>query len=343
MRILILGGPFLNKGFEALGCEVINVGDKPDCGVHCRYPASALTVLEQAGKYGFTPDVVLYCDSGNMPQFFDLEKLPCPSVFYSIDSYCNPWHVPFGHAFDAVLVAQKDYVDIFAQNGIPARWLPLFFCSARPHYQQREERDIPVVFVGNIGARNNPERGPFLEAFRRMHPLFATSGDYVPFFNRSQIVLNQTAAGELNFRCFEALACGAVLLMETCANGLEELFTPGTHILPTYARGNALQAAATARAALSDPQALARIARRGRELVERKHTDVRRAADMLSLMKTLLHEAVHQRRLLPENLPRCRALLASAYFLLASELKQPRHAPHRDLFLRLGRSLGQVA
>jgi glycosyltransferase involved in cell wall biosynthesis len=342
MRILILGGPFLNQAFEALGCEVLNVGDKPDCGVHCPHPTSALKLYDKIRSRGFTPDFALYCDSGNMPQFFDLEKLPCPAAFYSIDSYCNPWHIPFGHAFDVVFAAQKDYVELFARCGIPAFWLPLFFCSARPHYLE-QARDIPAVFVGNVGARNNPARKPFLDSFRRLHPLLVTAGDYVPLFNRSHIVLNQTAAGEINFRCFEALACGAALLMEECANGMRDLFTPGEHILPTHARGDARQAAATARAALDDPEALARIARQGRELVEQRHSDVRRAADILQLMRPLLHDAPHLRRLSPENARRRSALLASAYVFLAAELDQPCHAPHRDLFLRLARSLEQAA
>jgi len=277
-----------------------------------------------------------------MPQFFDLEKLPCPSAFYSIDSYCNPWHIPFGHAFDTVFAAQKDYVALFTKSGIPASWLPLFFCSARPHYRE-QAKDIPVVFVGNVNARNNPDRKPFLESFRRSHPLFAARGDYVPFFNRSHIALNQTAASELNFRCFEAMACGAALLMEECDNGLHDLFSPGEHILPSYARGDALQAAATAKAALADPERLARIARQGRELVEQKHSDVHRAADILSVMKTLLHEAPHLGRLLPENLSHRSTLLASAYIFLVAELNQSSHAPHKDFFLRLARSLERAA
>ena len=342
MRVLILGGPFLNKAFEALGCAVLNVGDKPDCGMHCRHPMSALKIFEKAGNQGFMPDLALYCDSGNMPQFFDLEKLPCPSAFYSIDTYCNPWHIPFGHAFDAVFVAQKDYVELFAQSGIPASWLPLFFPSALSPCRERA-RDIPVVFVGNIGARNNPDRGPFLDAFRRAHPLFVARGDYAPLFKRSRIVLNQTAAGELNFRCFEALACGAALLMEECSNGLRDLFIPGEHILPTYARGNARQAAEIAEAALEDPARLARIAGQGRELAERKHSDVHRAAELLRVMKALPDDASCPRRLLPEHMPRRRALLSSAYVFLASELNQPQHAPHRDFFLRLARSLQRAA
>ena len=342
MRILILGGPFLNKAFEALGHEVLNVGEKPNCDIHWTHPTSALKIGERIAGREFAPDFVLYCDSGNMPQFFDLEKLPCPSAFYSIDSYCNPWHIPFGHAFDVVFAAQKDYVELFAQCGIPTFWLPLFFCSARPHYLE-QARDIPVVFVGNIGARNNPGRKPFLESFRRMHPLVVAGGDYVPLFNRGHIVLNQTAVGEINFRCFEALACGAALLMEECSNGMGELFTPGEHILPTYARGDARQAAARAGAALGDPEALARIARQGRELVEQKHSDIHRAAEILRVMTSLLRDVPQLRRLLPENARRRGALLASAYVFLASELDQPCHAPHKDLFLRLARSLEHAA
>jgi len=342
MRVLILGAPFLNHAFASLGCEVLNVGDKPDCDVHYPHPMSVLKILERADSQGFRPDLAVYCDSGNMPQFFDLEKLPCPSALYSIDSYCNPWHIPFGHAFDTVFVAQKDYVELFARSGIPASWLPLFFCSARPHCLE-QARDIPVVFVGNIGARNNPDRRVFLDSFRRAHPLCVAKGDYVPLFNRSRIVLNQTAAGELNFRCFEALACGAALLMEECPNGLRDLFTPGEDILFPYARGNAPQAAATARAALGDPAALARIARQGRELVERKHSDVHRAAEMLRVMEALLRDAPHLRRLSPENLPYRGELLSSAYFFLAAELNQPQHVPHKDFFLRLALSLQRAA
>jgi glycosyltransferase involved in cell wall biosynthesis len=342
MRILVLGAPFLNKAFEALGHETLNVGDKPDCDVYYTHPTSALKIFERVSSLGFTPDFALYCDSGNLPQFFDLEKLPCPSAFYSIDSYCNPWHIPFGNAFDVVFAAQKDYVGLFAQCGIPAVWLPLFFSSARPHYLE-QARDIPVVFVGNIGARNNPGRKPFLDSFRGMYPLVVTSGDYVPVFNRSHIVLNQTAAGELNFRCFEAMACGAALLMEECSNGLRELFIPGEHILPTYARGDARQAVAAAKAALGEPGTIERIARQGRELVEQRHRDVHRAADILNVMTALLRKAPHLRRLLPENARRRSALLASAYVFLAAELDQPCHAPHKDLFLRLARSLEQAA
>ncbi|MDR0467213.1 MAG: glycosyltransferase, partial [Deltaproteobacteria bacterium] len=99
------------------------------------------------------------------------------------------------------------------------------------------------------------------------------------------------------------------------------------------------RAVAVAREALGDPERLARIAKQGRELVEQRHSDVHRAADMLNVMRALLPDAPHLRRMLPENMRRNGVLLASAYVFLASELDRPSHAPHKDLFLRLARSL----
>ena len=58
------------------------------------------------------------------------------------------------------------------------------------------------------------------------------SGNFYPILHRSRMALNQNAFSEVNFRCFEAMACGAALLMEQCGNGLDELFTPDEDISP---------------------------------------------------------------------------------------------------------------
>ena len=84
-----------------------------------------------------------------------------------------------------------------------------------------------MSFVGTVaGSIINTDRKAFLDAFRRECPLFVKSGDYVPVFNRSRLVLNQSAAGEVNFRVFQAMACGAALVTEDTGNGLCELFEP---------------------------------------------------------------------------------------------------------------------
>ncbi len=146
--------------------------------------------------------------------------MPSLTIGFSIDQYCNPWHVPYSAAFDCFLVAQKDYLSLFSLDQIrrPVRWFPLF-CDPGKDKDLGVERDIPVSFVGTLGGRFNKEREPFLKSFKRECPLLILSGDYVPVFNRSRLVLNQSAAGECNFRMFQAMACGALLLTEDTGNG----------------------------------------------------------------------------------------------------------------------------
>lgn len=330
MRILNLDGPFLIDGLRAHGHAVLSVGISSACDTVVKHPQRAMAVYERACAAGFRPDMALCCDFGNLPYFPGIEDLPCPTAFYSIDTYCNVWHFGYAHAFDAVFAAQKEHVALFAAEGHAAVWLPLFAKEGHDICRD-EERDVPVAFVGTLTPKNIPDRKPFLEAFRKIHPLIMTSGPYVDLFNRARIVLNQTAASEVNFRCFEAMACGAALLMEHSLHGLEELFTPGEHILPLYHRGDAREAASIAAAALADPPALTALARRGRELVARRHTDRCRARTLLDAMEPLIRQGAQRRRL--EDLPRRRLLLANAYAMLADGLTAPHLQQHARYFL----------
>ena len=234
-------------------------------------------------------------------------------------------------------MAQKDYLPLFADAGIKAAWLPLF-CPQQPLPETDFlSRDIPVSFVGTLGHKNNPDREPFLKAFRARHPLVILSGDYTVIFNRSRIVLNQTAAAEVNFRCFEAMGCGAALLMETSPNGLDELFTPGEELLPTYPRNDARAAADIAAAALAKPEQLAEIAQAGRRAVSRRHTDTVRAASLAHILAGLCADQAHKPRLEVE-LERRAALVRAAYGMLSSELTGPQWTNYREFFEKLCRN-----
>lgn len=336
MRILNLDAPFLVPAFRAAGHEVFSIGTFSSCDQVVSHPVHAFQLWEQLCAQAFVPDVVFCCDSGNLPYFPAIESLPCPSAYYTIDTYCNPWHLGVAYAHDHIFVAQREHVPLFTSQDMPAEWLPLFAAvpQALPEtLPDSPPRDIPVAFVGSLKAKNIPDRLPFLESFRRLHPLFMTSGPYVAIFQRSQIVLNQTAASELNFRCFEAMACGAALLMEHSPHGIEELFTPGENILPLYQRGNATQAAAIAREALRQPQALAAIAAKGQECVARHHSDAHRAARILTVLTDMLHQQAHSKRM--AELPLREKHIGSAYAMLFDELNAPELQAHKEFFLHL--------
>lgn len=339
MRILILGAPFLAPALKDLGHTVYSVGWQSTCDLHISSPLSDKRLVAHLREQSFTPDALLYTDDGGLPFLLGVERLPWPSIFYSIDTFCNPWHVSYSYAFDMVCVAQKGYLPLFEGILLGAQWLPLFALQV-PKLYDFSERDIPVAFVGTLQPKNIPDRLEFLESFKARAPLVYLSGEYVPIFNRAQIVLNQTAVSEVNFRCFEAMACGAALLTEQGEHGLTDLFTPHEHILPTYTRGNALEAAVIASSYMKQPELLAALAARGAALVRTQHTAAVRARQLCDWLHTLDAQAAHHARLtlLEERKP----FLAAAYAMLAAELCEPETREHRELYHRLWMELQQV-
>ena len=111
-------------------------------------------------------------------------------------------------------------------------------------------------------------------------------GEYWNIFPYAEIVINQTVKGDLNFRVFESMMCGSMLLTEGAGNGLEELFRPGEHLV-TYEKGNVDQAAALISEYLADPQRCRRIAAQGRAEVVAKHLPAHRAATVMQRLETL--------------------------------------------------------
>ncbi len=198
LRILSVGGQYLTQSLRQLGHAVLSVCPDPEADIPLPHPETARNLLEQAAGRGFIPDMLFYADDGNLPLLINPESAPCPSLYYSIDTYCNPWHLPYARGFDLVLAAQKDFLSLFADEGLPAQWFPLF-CRSVDEAAPFDARDIPVAFVGTLGHKNNPGREPFLRNFRALHPLVMRSGDFFPVFRRSRIVLNQTAFSEVNF------------------------------------------------------------------------------------------------------------------------------------------------
>ncbi len=339
MNILMLEADYFASALRSQGHTVITAGFSSNLDIHVSSPRLVMSIYTRLAEQGFVPDGIIVADHGNLPCFLGLETLPCPSIFYSIDTYCNPWHIPYGHAFDTVSVAQKDYVSLFTQEKIDAHWLPLFARSKDSFCTQKDFtlRDIPVSFVGTLKHKNLPEREPFLQNFKKIHPLLIKQGAFTEIFNRSCIAINVTAASEVNFRCFEAMACGSALLMENCHNGLTDLFCVGKHILPLYPRHNAVHAASVARAALAQPQVLAQIAAQGCEEVHQKHMDTHRAKELVTLLQDCIRTQKQHKRL--AELQKRRRILSTAYAVLALELTTPKMKNHADFYYKIFQKL----
>src|SRR5262249_13659531 len=135
------------------------------------------------------------------------------------------------------LVAQKDWVPFFVADGVAARWLP-WGIDPEIFRDAGLRRTIDVAFVGIVD-EHRPKRLSALAELRRrfdVHVFGASAAvrlgerDMARVFGSAKIVFNESVLDDLNFRTFEAMACGALLLTERTGNGLEDLFAPGAHL-----------------------------------------------------------------------------------------------------------------
>jgi hypothetical protein len=261
-----------------------------------RFPVGIHHVLS-ALPGGWEPDLVVLGDGSSYPMFLGLEFLQIPLMWYAIDSHIHVgWHRAYAAVFDVILVAQKSYVSSYQHD--PSRqivqWLPLF-C------QPEHDRLIPgpkihdLCFVGTLNQRFNPDRVRLIEAIRTRFPIHTATGDYVETFNRSRVVLNQCVANDVNFRTFQAMACGSLLLMESVGNGLSELFQDRVHLV-LYEKGNVDQIVDLTRHYVEHGDDRETIAAEGRKVVLNAHTSLHRAQTALDLVaKAEVNRSVSQR------------------------------------------------
>lgn len=334
MRILNLEAGYFVSCFRKMGHTVLSIGSRSDCDIRLTQQLSAAGLIELLKTQSFCPDIILWADGCQIPSIFGFEIFPCPTIGFSIDQYCNPWHVPWSFCFDAFLVAQKDYLPLFASSDSPrtAEWFPLFFKAANPP-SEPTKRDIPISFVGTVSGTINTARQNFLSAVSKRVPLFVHSGNFLPIYGRSQIVLNQSAAGEINFRFFEGPGCGALLVTEKTENGLAELLTPNEEIL-LYERQNATDAIRVCHEILATPERLQEMAAAAKRRVLREHGVTTRARQIIQLAKKLLQEKSWQWRLQNRNF--VSKELAKTFTFLGTDTKLPLPSKYSKQLFELG-------
>jgi hypothetical protein len=124
----------------------------------------------------------------------------------------------------------------------------------------------------------------FVDALKpRLPGLHASSGAWQEVYGRSRMVLNQTVGGDLNFRVFEGLASGALLVTERTGNGLEHLFTDGEHLV-TYPRGDVDAVVGLVEHYRNADTERRAIAEHGRVRVLAQHCEHHRADEVLGRM-----------------------------------------------------------
>lgn len=277
MKLLLLNQDWFAEELRELGHEVLTLGAH---GTHFDVKASCSmlhihTVMKQHCPQ-FAPDRLIIFDNSSPVCYAGLEELDIPTLFYAVDTHQHlDLHLYSYELFDEVLVAQRDYIPEFHRLGYSPEWMPLW---ASRVLEPTMDKSHGAVFVGTMNARLNPDRVKFIEALAACSALEVLSNnDFSVIFPRSEVVVNQTAKRDLNFRIFEAMVSGAALLTERIENGLPELFREGTELV-LYERGNVAEAASKIAELLSDTARSRAIGRAGRERILQEHLPRHRAA-----------------------------------------------------------------
>src|SRR3989442_4990918 len=285
VRILHVGNVHLVDPLRAHGHEVIAAFEEsPALAV----PGVPFDVRALWRRLPFAPDLLLVADTlGPQALPFGLEDVPVPRVYYAVDVHMNFfWQRYYARLFDLVLVAQKDYVPVF---DVPARWLP-WGADQRVFRERGLARVRDLVFAGTVDPATRPKRAAIVACLRERFGL-ETFGESVEkrltweemgaLFASSKIVLNEAILGDLNFRVFEAMACGAFLVTERIDNGLLDLFTPGEE-LAVYGPDDLIPQVAHYLRADAER---ARIAANGARAVRERHTLGARMAELSAVVE----------------------------------------------------------
>ncbi|MGB9890336.1 MAG: CgeB family protein [Anaerolineae bacterium] len=286
-------GYHIERAFRSLGHRVTYVG--LPAGGRLGYDNS-VPVTEVVAALPDKPDLFLWVDPAGRYFPLGIEDLSIPTACYLIDVHLGTWRYQAARFFDAVFIAQKDYLERFrrAVGHDQVYWLPL---AAAPdvHRDHGLPRIYEVGFVGNIAlAHRQTARSRRL---RLLAERFHTNDFYRSYtpeevglvYSQSRIVFNCSIAGDVTMRLFEGTACGALVLTDAVANGLDELFEIGREIVAYRDDVELLDKVAYYLAHEEEREA---IARAGQRRTIREHTYTHRAARVIEVMNSTRFETL---------------------------------------------------
>jgi hypothetical protein len=167
-----------------------------------------------------------------------IEDLEAPTACYLIDVHLGRWRPTAARFFDAVFVAQRDYVEAYRKmlGHDQVYWLPL---AAAPDVHRRHDL-LPLYDIGFVGNLAAAHRGTArARRLKLLSTRFHTNDFYRSYapeevgrvYSQSRIVFNTSIAGDVTMRIFEGTASRALVLTDSVANGLEELFKVGRELV----------------------------------------------------------------------------------------------------------------
>lgn len=283
-----LGGDYFRDQLATLGHRVVHI------------PMAATEILDWdtlVSRAGCQPTAVIYADCSLPPPLVGMERFPCPTVFYAVDSHIHSWYPMYAQGFDLVAVSLRDHLPRFRQRLGEGRvfWLPPFPLGGERPPARPPVKEWDLLFAGKVDPELTPGRHALLREVRARFPgLAVRQGRFGDLFPRARVVLNIAEAGDLNFRVFEAMACGACLLTPEVGHGQSRLFTEGVH-MATYPPDDPDHLVARACALLDDAPAREAMGRAASDEIDARHRPHHRAHTLAEALNALPRDAVAQR------------------------------------------------
>jgi hypothetical protein len=245
-------------------------------------------------------DLFLYVEPlGFIPEGIERAGIPTAALICDVHNDLRSRR-RLARFFDHVFLYHRNYLKAFDEHP-PANvhWHP-YACDVELFRPLGVARDLDVAWVGQLFEPGH-ERGRVLagirERWRVNEQRWYFQHEIPGVYSRAKIVVNLPLSDDLNFRVFEAMSCGALLLTRRIANGQELLFEEGRHYI-AFADEQELHAKIEYYLAHEDLRA--QIAEAGHaEILRAHHLELR----ITSLLQTVLAApapAAPVRRMTPE-------------------------------------------
>ena len=224
-------------------------------------------------------DVILNCENYGDHWLPDLNQYKKPyKILYAVDPHCRgiqPYEqIVKQQGYNFLFVAVRDY-----SAGEGKAWLPpavdeeLFIKKDLP-------KDIPIGFVGNYVNRKE-----LLDYMTQKHGLqqhIKVFGDeMVNLINRFNISFNKNIANDTNYRSFESISCGTLLLTDDNPAYKDLGFVSGKNCF-MYSNVNDIET--ILRYLKGTPSTLTEVAAEGYNF-SRKHTYKKRAESIAKFLQ----------------------------------------------------------
>lgn len=176
------------------------------------------------------PDLFLYVEPlGLIPEGIENAPFPTACIISDFHNQLKP-RQRLAHFFDHVFVYHRNYLGVVTKHPKGnVHWWP-YSCDLDVFHPLPIERDLDVAFVGQLV--NEERHRVTAEVARRWNlneQRYYKQHEIPEVYSRAKIVINLPLKDDLNFRVFEAMSCGALLLTRRVANGQELLFEEGVH------------------------------------------------------------------------------------------------------------------